>query len=66
MTDFEYLEQQAAAYGAYVDERARWAQVLGSTGARKSPAPKPSSGRFFLTVNLVLWFVVLPLVSYFN
>ena len=28
MSDFQYTEQQAAAHGAYVSERARWAAVL--------------------------------------
>ena len=39
MSDFQYTEQTAAAYGAYVSERARWAQVLGTTGKRKQVKP---------------------------
>ena len=39
MSDFQYSEQAAAAYGAYVSERARWAQVLGVTGKRKQAKP---------------------------
>ena len=39
MSDFQYSEQAAAAYGAYVSERARWAQVLGTTGPRKHVKP---------------------------
>ncbi len=39
MTDFQYSEQAAAAYGAYANERARWAQVLGVTGKRKQVKP---------------------------
>lgn len=66
MSEQQANEDLVAAYGRYVDERARWVQVLGTTGARKNPTPKPSSGRFFIAINLVLWFVVLPLVSYFN
>lgn len=66
MSEHKANEDLVAAYGRYVDERARWAQVLGTTGARKNPSPKPSSGRFFIATNLVLWFVVLPVISYFN
>ena len=39
MIEYQYSEQQAAAYGAYVSERARWAQVLGTTGPRKQAKP---------------------------
>ena len=39
MTEYQYSEQAAAAYGAYVSERARWAQVLGTTGQRKQVKP---------------------------
>ena len=39
MTDFQYTEHAAAAYGAYVNERARWVQVLGTTGQRKQVKP---------------------------
>ena len=66
MSEQQANEDLVAAYGRYVDERARWVQVLGTTGARKNTTPKPSGGRFFIAINLVLWFVVLPLVSYFN
>ena len=66
MSEHKANEDLAAAYGRYVDERARWAQVLGTTGARKNPSPKPSSGMFFIVANTVLWFVVLPAIAYFN
>lgn len=67
MSEQQANEDLVATYGRYADERARWAQVLGTTGARKNPAPKPSSSSwFFIATNLVLWFVVLPLVSYLN
>ena len=39
MSEYQYTEQAAAAYGAYVSERARWAQVLGTTGKRKQRKP---------------------------
>ena len=39
MSEYQYSEQAAAAYGAYVSERARWAQVLGTTGQRKQVKP---------------------------
>lgn len=39
MTDFQYSEQASDAYGAYVNERARWARVLGTTGKRKQAKP---------------------------
>ena len=35
MSEYQYSEQSAAAYGAYVSERARWVQVLGTSGKRK-------------------------------
>lgn len=66
MSEHKANEDLVATYGRYADERARWVQVLGTTGARKNHAPKPSSSRFFIATNLVLWFVILPLVSYFN
>ena len=39
MSEYQYSEQSAAAYGAYVNERARWVQVLGTTGKRKRVQP---------------------------
>ena len=39
MSEYQYNEQAAAAYGTYVNERARWAQVLGTTGKRKQEKP---------------------------
>ena len=39
MSEFQYSEHAAAAYGAYVNERARLAHVLGSTGKRKQAKP---------------------------
>ena len=39
MSEYQYSEQAAAAYGAYVNERARWVQVLGTTGQRKQVKP---------------------------
>lgn len=39
MSEYQYTEQAAAAYGAYVSERARWAQVLGTAGKRKQAKP---------------------------
>ena len=39
MSEYQYSEQAAAAYGAYVSERARWVQVLGVTGKRKQVQP---------------------------
>ena len=41
------------AYGAYVNERARWAQVLGTTGQRKQVKPA--------RVSLLAW-----IISIFN
>lgn len=66
MSEQQANEDLAAAYGRYTNERARWMQVLGSTGARKNPSPNPSSGMFFIVANTVLWFVVLPAIAYFN
>lgn len=66
MSERKANEDLVAAYGRYVNERARWVQVLGSTGARKNPSPKPSSGRFFIAATVVLWLVVLPAIAYFN
>lgn len=66
MSEHKANEDLAATYGRYADERARWAQVLGTAGTRKNTAPKPSSGRFFIAATLVLWFVVLPAIAYFN
>lgn len=66
MSEHKANEDLVAAYGRYANERARWVQVLGSTGARKNPSPKPSGGRFFIVANIVLWFVVLPAIAYFN
>ena len=53
MSDFQYTEHAAAAYGAYVSERARWAQVLGTTGQRKQVKP--------VRVSLLAW-----IISIFN
>ena len=39
MSEYQYSEQSAAAYGAYANERARGAQVLGTTGKRKQVKP---------------------------
>lgn len=39
MIEFQYSEQAAAAYGRFADERARWVQVLGTTGKRKRVKP---------------------------
>lgn len=39
MSEYQYSEQAAAAYGAYVSERARWVQVLGVAGKRKQVKP---------------------------
>ena len=39
MSEYQYSEQAAAAYGAYANERARWVQVLGVTGKRKQAKP---------------------------
>ena len=39
MSEYQYSEHAAAAYGAYVSERARWVQVLGTTGQRKQVKP---------------------------
>ena len=53
MGEYQYSEQAAAAYGAYVSERARWAQVLGVTGKRKQVEP--------VRVSLLTW-----IISIFN
>lgn len=47
MSEFQYTEQAAAAYGRFTDERARWAQVLGTTGQRKRVKP--------VKVSLLAW-----------
>ena len=53
MGEYQYREQAAAAYGAYVSERARWVQVLGTTGKRKQVKP--------VRVSLLAW-----IISIFN
>lgn len=53
MSEYQYSEQSAAAYGAYANERARWVQVLGSTGKRKHAKPA--------RVSLMAW-----VISIFN
>ena len=53
MSEYQYSEQAAANYGAYVSERARWVQVLGTTGQRKQVKP--------VRVSLLAW-----IISIFN
>ena len=53
MRECQYSEHAAANYGAYVSERARWAQVLGVTGKRKRVKPA--------RVSLLAW-----IISIFN
>ena len=43
MSEYQYTEHAAANYGAFVSERARWAQVLGVTGKRKQVKPVRAS-----------------------
>ena len=52
MSEYQYTEQAAAAYGAYTNERARWAQVLGTTGRRKQVKP----GRVSLLSRIIALF----------
>ena len=53
MSEYQYSEQVASNYGAYVSERARWVQVLGTTGQRKQVKP--------VRVSLLAW-----IISIFN
>ena len=39
MSEHTANEEMQNAYGAYVSERARWVQVLGTTGKRKQVKP---------------------------
>lgn len=39
MTERKANEELQNAYGRFSDERARWAQVLGTTGKRKQVKP---------------------------
>ena len=39
MSEHKANEELQNAYGTYVSERARWAQVLGTTGQRKQVKP---------------------------
>jgi hypothetical protein len=39
MSEYRANEELQNTYGAYVNERARWAQVLGTTGKRKQAKP---------------------------
>lgn len=51
MSESQANQALTAAYGRFADERARWAQVLGTTGKRKQAKPAHWS---FISVVLAM------------